>query len=395
MLGVDGLKTRWSNYKSSLSVFRYFVNEFVDSWTLNNANRETAEKHLRERLTGEGLPDDEVDGVCREYLTRKDRLLGHTLFKDIYGKTLLEPASRKDALCMLLPGGKLLLKYWGRDGDGYFKSLSFELSRLMIFMVIASRLLAGDFYDVFGSGSSYLAYSLFFGVLPHVVNPGFTGSFKSVFLKSLLDVTHDSLVVSSSGLALAVHSVFGASKVPLYHLIPNSDLVAHFISGFGVGNILVRFFRALWMNISYTGVLEQVGSTVLYNEFLRYMSVSEVPLVCSFMLLIGFSWEVFEEIVENFTVRIQNQFFWNGVMDLVMDLSGAFTACAVIQGSKIFEPIKGAALFDEGKLVKAIDTVNRYIDAPLSNIYSTQTAENMGRIVTQRKGAGAPSIVLG
>jgi hypothetical protein len=70
---------------------------------------------------------------------------------------------------------------------------------------------------------------------------------------------------------------------------------------------------------------------------------AELPFVCYSALFASLMWEGLEEIVEHFTPRVVNVFFWNGVADIFVGLLGAITAYVLVTRFGFIKKLKTRA----------------------------------------------------
>jgi len=206
-------------------------------------------------------------------------------------------------------------------------------------------------------------------------------------LGSAIDVIGEALsdtkVIAIVGLALSSHAILGAPFVPLYHVIPNIDFVEHYISGFGIGLFAAKAYGTFISRMSYSKALTILGSVELNNQILLFEGASaKLPFVCYSTVFVGLIWEGLEEIAENFTPRVVNVFFWNGVEDILIGLLGALTAYMLVSRSFIIKErdncsnVNGEkAKVDPKAVLQASDVVLSHMKDVIGDVYSENSSK--------------------
>ena len=337
----DGVCMGVHNFFVSLALVPMIVYEFVKMWLSANSTVNEAGKIFSDKLLKMGLPEDVTEALARDYTSVKDYVFeGFLKRKDkIQKSNARKTGSFKNVLIKILPGGQVFLRMRTGDTRDVIGAVFLDATKMIILLVAVSRALERDVYWVAVCLVSYVLYSSLFGLASELIakHQGSSKGLLGSVIDTLGEALSDTKVVAIVGLALASHSILAAPFVPLYHVIPGLDFVEHYISGFGIGLFAVKTYRTFVSYVSYNKALTMLGSVELSNQISLFEASAELPFVCYSSVFVGLVWEGLEEIAEKFTPRVVNVFFWNGVIDIFMNLLGALTAYTIVCHSIIIK----------------------------------------------------------
>jgi hypothetical protein len=337
----DSVRMGVHNFFVSLALVPIVVYEFVRMWLSANSTVNEAGKVFSEKLLKMELPEELAEDLARDYESVKDYVFeGFLKRKDKIQKSNAgKSVSFKNVLIKILPGGQVLLRMRTGNTKDVTGAVFLDATKTIILLVAVSRALERDVYWVAVCIVSYILYSSLFGLASELIakhQGSFEGLLGSV-IDTLGETLSDTKVVVIVGLALASHSILAAPFVPLYHVIPGLDFVEHYLSGFGIGLFAVKTYRTFVSYVSYNKALTMIGSVKLSHQISLFEASAELPFVCYSSVFVGLVWEGLEEIAEKFTPRVINVFFWNGVIDIIMNLLGALTAYIIVCHSIIIK----------------------------------------------------------
>ncbi len=100
-------------------------------------------------------------------------------------------------------------------------------------------------------------------------------------------------------------------QVHLYYIFPWFDILTHFMGGFSVG-VLSLIISGVWEG--------------------KYHSGHIVLTILLVTLAVGIGWEAIEFNLDRFIGAGLQMGTWDTIMDIIMDLVGAFAAYGVLRG---------------------------------------------------------------
>ncbi len=380
------------NFFVSLALVPIVVCTFIKTWLSVNSTVSKANKIFSEKLLRMGLPEDATKTLTKEYASVKDYIFeGFLKRKDkIQKSNARKTGGLQNILVKILPGGQVFLRIKNSDDKDIKSAMLLDATKTFILLIGVARALKRDFYWVAVCFTSYVLYSLLFGLASELVakhqssSKGLLGSGITAIGESLSDTK----VIAIVSLALSSHSILGAPFVPLYHVIPGLDFVEHYISGFGIGLFAVKAYRTFISYISYSKALTILGSAKLSHQISLFEASAELPFVCHSSIFVGLVWEGLEEIVEKFTPRVINLFFWNGVADILMNLLGALTAYMLVHHSFIIKKQENCSNLNEENakvdlqaVKKASDRILTCMKDVIDSVYSESSAKDISKTV--------------
>lgn len=337
----DSVRVGVHNFFVSLALVPIIVYEFVKMWLSANSTVNEASKIFSEKLLKMELPEEVAEDLARDYKSIKDYVFEGFLKKNNKKQksNARKTGSFKNVLIKILPGGQVLLRMRTKSSKDVTGAVFLDATKTIILLVAVSRALERDVYWVVVCIISYILYSSLFGLASELIakHQGISEGLLGSVIDTLGETFSDTKVVVIVGLALASHSILAAPFVPLYHVIPGLDFVEHYLSGFGIGLFAVKTYRTFVSYVSYNKALTMIGSVKLSHQISLFEASAELPFVCYSSVFVGLVWEGLEEIAEKFTPRVVNVFFWNGVIDIIMNLLGALTAYIVVCHSIIIK----------------------------------------------------------
>jgi hypothetical protein len=361
-------------------------------WLSANSTVNKASKMFSEKMSKMGLPEDATKTLTKEYTSVKDCIFeGFLKRKNKTQKSNIRKASGlQNILIKILPGGQVFLRMKTGNTKDITSAVFLDLTKTVILLVGVSRALERDVYWVAVCFASYVLYSSLFGFASELIakhqntSKGLLGS----AINTIGEALSDTKVIAIVSLALSSHSILGAPFVPLYHVIPGLDFVEHYISGFGIGLFAVKAYRTFVSYISYSKALTIFGSAELSHQISLFETSAELPFVCYSSVFVGLIWEGLEEIVEKFTPRVVNVFFWNGVADVFMNLLGGLTAYMLVCHSFIIKKQENCSSSNEKNekvdlqaVKKASNEVLTHMKGAIDNIYSESVAKRVSKNV--------------
>lgn len=377
------------NFFISLILIPTIIHKFITTWLPINQTVNKATKTFNQQLSKTSLPQHTTKTLTKEYTTIKDYIFEAHLNKKTKTHTTntKKTSSPKRVLTKMLPGGQVFLRIKNNKTKDVKSAILLDATKTIILIVAVTRALKGDIYWVTVCITSYILYSLLFGIASELIN-----KYKNIskgLLGSIINTTQEALsdtkVIALVSLALSSHAILAAPFVPLYHVIPGLDFVEHYISGFGIGLFAVKTYRTFLTHISYSKTLTIIGSTKLSHQISLFETNGELPFLCYSSIFVGFIWEGLEEIVENFTPRVINIFFWNGVADIFMNLLGALTAYTLVSYSFIIKkqkthsnPNEKNTKIDPQAVQKASNIVLTHMKNAIDTVYSENAAKDAG-----------------
>jgi len=320
------------NFFVSLVFVPYCLYNFVSTWiSVNRTVKKAAIEFYRELLKA-GFSKEAAERLASRYASAKDRLFerllrrGHTqppMRSKAPGNK--ESAAFRNILVKMLPMGQLVV-------SRHSSALVSDITKTIILVVGISRALERDVYWVFVCIVSYVLFAFLFGLTSQLVEKhrSIRGGLLGSVLDALAGMFSDTKAMAAVALALSSHAILGAPFVPLYHVIPNLDILEHYISGVGVGLLTIKAYRTFISYVSYSKTLIMFNLHKISRRISLFEARAELPFVCYSALFASLMWEGLEEIVENFTPRVVNVFFWNGVVDILVGLLGAITAYVLV-----------------------------------------------------------------
>jgi len=359
-------------------------------WLSVNSTVRKAKKMVSEKLVRMGLPEETTETVTKEYVSIKDYIFEGFLRKkdNIQSSNAAKTSSSRRVLIKLLPGGQVFLRMRTGDTKNILSTIILDLTKAIILLVGVARALERDAYWVSVCFASYVLYSLFFGFASELIakhqnsSKGLLGGIANTLGEALSDTK----VVAIVSLALSSHSILGAPFVPIYHIIPGVDFVEHYISGFGIGLFAVKAYRMFIAYISSSKALTAFGLMDLSHQMSLFEASAELPFLIYSSIFVGLLWEGLEEIVEKFTPRVVNVFFWNGVGDIAMNLLGALTAYMLVTRSFIIKKhekcsnLKNAKI-DQRAVKEASEKTLTRIKGVMDGVYSESSAKDISKDV--------------
>ncbi len=378
------------NFFTSLILIPTIIHKFITTWLPINQTVNKANKTFNQKLSKMGVPEETTETLTKEYTSIKDYIFeAHLNKKDkIHTSNTKKTSSPKRILIKTLPGGQVFLQIKNNKTKYIKSAILLDATKTIILIVAITRALKGDIYWVTVCITSYLLYSLLFGIASELINK-YKNTSKGL-LGSIINTTQEALsdtkVIALVSLALSSHAILGAPFIPLYHWIPGLDFVEHYISGFGIGLFAVKTYRTFITHISYNKALTILGSTKLSHQISLFETKAELPFLCYSSIFVGFIWEGLEEIVENFTPRVINIFFWNGVADILMNLLGALTAYTLVHHSFIIKkqenrpnPNDKNTKIDLQAVKKASNIVLTHMKNAIDTVYSESAAKDISK----------------
>jgi len=376
------------NFFVSLIFVPTIIYKFITTWLPINQTVNKANKIFSQKLSKMGLPQETTETLTKEYASIKDYIFeGHLKKKNkTQSSNNRKTSSSKRILTKMLPGGQVFLRIKNGKTKDVKSAILLDATKTIILMVGVARALERDIYWVAVCITSYLLYSLLFGIASELINKykntsrGLLGS----IIDTIGEALSDTKVIALVSLALSSHAILAAPFVPLYHVIPGLDFVEHYISGFGIGLFAVKTYRTFLTHISYSKALTILGSAKLSHQISLFETNAELPFVCYSNIFVGLIWEGLEEIVENFTPRVVNVFFWNGVADIFMNLLGALTAYTLVSHSFIIKKQENCSNPNEKNKVdlqavkKASNVVLTHMKNAIDSVYSESAAKDAG-----------------
>jgi hypothetical protein len=378
------------NFFTSLILIPTIIHKFITTWLPINQTVNKANKTFSQQLSKIGLPQETTETLTKEYASIKDYIFEGNLKKKNkpQSSNIKKTSSPKRVLIKMLPGGQVFLRIKNGKTKDIKSAILLDATKTIILIVAVTRALKGDIYWVTVCFTSYLLYSLLFGIASELIN-----KYKNIskgLLGSIVDTIEEALsdtkVIALVSLALSSHAILGAPFIPLYHIIPGLDFVEHYISGFGIGLFAVKTYRTFITHISYNKALTILGSTKLSHQISLFETNAELPFLCYSSIFVGFIWEGLEEIVENFTPRVINIFFWNGVADILMNLLGALTAYTLVHHSFIIKkqesrpnPNEKNPKVDLQAVKEASNAVLTHMKNAIDTVYSESAAKHISK----------------
>lgn len=377
------------NFFVSLILVPTIIHKFITTWLPINQTVSKANKIFSQKLSKMGVPEETTETLTKEYASIKDYIFEEHLKKKtkIQTSNVEKTSSPKRVLTKMLPGGQVFLRIKNGKTKGVKSAILLDATKTIILTVAIARALKGDIYWVTVCFTSYLLYSLLFGIASELINKykniskGLLGS----IINTIEEALSDTKVIALVSLALSSHAILAAPFVPLYHVIPGLDFVEHYISGFGIGLFTVKTYRTFITHISYSKALTIFDSAKLSHQISLFETNAELPFLCYSSIFVGFIWEGLEEIVENFTPRVVNVFFWNGVGDIFMNLLGALTAYMLVHYSFIIKkqknrpnPNEKNTKVDRQAIQKASNIVLTHMKNAIDTVYSESAAKEAG-----------------
>jgi hypothetical protein len=386
----DSVRTGIHNFFVSLALVPIVVYEFLKMWLSANSTVNKAGKIFSEKLLKMELPEEVTEDLARDYTSVKDYVFeGFLKRKDkIQKANARRSGSFKNVLIKILPGGQVLLRMRTGNVRDVTGAMFLDATKTIILLVAVSRALERDVYWVAVCIVSYILYSSLFGLASELIakHQGSSEGLLGSVIDTLEETLSDTKVVAIVGLTLASHSILAAPFVPLYHVIPGLDFVEHYLSGFGIGLFAVKTYRTFVSYVSYNKALMMIGSVKLSNQISLFEASAELPFVCYSSVFVGLVWEGLEEIAEKFTPRVVNVFFWNGVIDILMNLLGALTAYIIVCHSIIIKKQENGSNSSEKKTKVDLQAVKRASTIVLTQmkdminiVYAKSTAKDFSK----------------
>ncbi|MDH5459930.1 MAG: hypothetical protein OEW71_02710 [Candidatus Bathyarchaeota archaeon] len=388
----DGIRVGVYNFFVSLALVPMIIHKFIITWLSANSTVSRANKVFSEKLLRMGLPEETTETLAKEYASIKDYVFeGFLKRKDkIQSSNAGKTSSSRKVLIKILPGGQVFLRIKNSNTKDIKSTVLLDATKTIILLVGVARALKRDVYWVAVCFASYILYSLFFGLASELVakhqdsSKGLLGS----IINTIGEALSDTKVIAIVSLALSSHAILAAPFVPLYHVIPGLDFVEHYISGFGIGLFAAKTYRTFISYVSYNKALTILGSAELSHQISLFETSAELPFVCYSSIFAGLVWEGLEEIVEKFTPRVINIFFWNGVADILMNLLGALTAYTLVRRSLIIKKQKNRSKSNEknekvGLLAvkRASDRILTHMKDVIDSVYSESSAKDISKTV--------------
>ncbi|MDI6905161.1 MAG: hypothetical protein QMD13_06715 [Candidatus Bathyarchaeia archaeon] len=388
----DGIRVGIHNFFVGLALVPIVICKFIIVWLSVNSTVSKANKVFSEKLLRMGLPEETTETLAKEYASIKDYIFeGFLKRKDkIQSSNAGKTSSSRKVLIKILPGGQVFLRIKNGDTKDVKSAMLLDATKTIILLVGVARALKRDVYWVAVCFASYILYSLFFGLASELVakhqdsSNGLLGS----IINTIGEALSDTKVITIVSLALSSHAILAAPFVPLYHIIPGLDFVEHYISGFGIGLFATKTYRTFISYVSYNKALTILGSAELSHQISLFEMSAELPFVCYSSIFVGLVWEGLEEIVEKFTPRVINIFFWNGVADILMNLLGALTAYTLVRRSLIIKKQKNRSKSNEKNEKVGLLAVKRTSDRILTHmkdvidgVYSESSDKDISKTV--------------
>jgi hypothetical protein len=388
----DGIRVGIYNFIVSLALVPIVICKFIIIWLSANSTVSKASTVFSEKLLRMGLPEETTETLVKEYASIKDYIFeGFLKRKDkVQSSNAVKTSSSRKVLIKMLPGGQVFLRIKNGDTKDVKSAMLLDATKTIILLVGVARALKKDVYWVAVCFASYILYSLFFGLASELVakhqdtSKGLLGS----IINTIGEALSDTKVIAIVSLALSSHAILAAPFVPLYHVIPGLDFVEHYISGFGIGLFAVKAYRTFISYVSYSKALTILDSAKLSHQISLFEMSAELPFVCYSSIFAGLVWEGLEEIVQKFTPRVVNVFFWNGVADIFMNLLGALTAYTLVRHSFIIKkqencsnPNEKNAKVDLQAVKRASDRILAHMKDAIYSVYSESSAKNVSKDV--------------
>lgn len=388
----DGARAGICNFFVSLALVPMIIYDFIRMWLSANSTVKKASKMFSEKLLGMGLPEDATKTLTKEYASVKDCVFeGFLSRKDKNQKSnAKKTGSLQNIFIKMLPCGQVFLRVKKGDARDIKSAISLDATKTVILLVGVTRALKRDVYWVSVCFISYLLYSLLFGIASELINKhkdtskGLLGS----VINTIGEAVSDTKVIAVVSLALSSHAILAAPFVPLYHVIPGLDFFEHYISGFGIGLFAVKMYRTFISYVSYNKALTILGSMESSCQISLFEASAELPFVCYSSVFVGSVWEGLEEIVEKFTPRVINVFFWNGVTDILVGFLGALTAYTLVCHSFIIKKQENGSNSNQKnarvdlRAVKGVsDRVLKRMKGVIDRVYSEGPAEDVSKAV--------------
>ncbi|MEA2089482.1 MAG: hypothetical protein U9O89_01815 [Thermoproteota archaeon] len=330
---VKKLGKRIRNFFIGLKFVPTVMYKFLTSWRSVNSITKAAAEAFRNQLSEMNLPDKTAERLTKKYASIKDEVFNEVLTnkskkQDSSVKRRKESRKFSSILFKTLPGSQVYLESKNGNGDGLKGAVALDATKTAILAVGLSRTFEMDIYWIAVCIASYLLYSSCFAFTSGFIqtNRVSTNGFTKSILNTLGELSSDTSLMAVVGLTLSLHVVLGAPYIPLYHQIQGLDFVEHYLSGFGIGLAATKAYEIFVSHVSYTNALAFLGLDKFNGAVANFEANAVVPFVLYSSVLNGLVWEMLEEVFENFTPRIVNIFFWNGIMDVIMDVFGALTA---------------------------------------------------------------------
>jgi hypothetical protein len=329
----------------SLVLVPYCLYNFISTWISINRTVKGATIEFYEELRKAGFSKEAAERLAKRYASAKDRLF-ERLFRRGHPHTLKrsktqgdnESVSFRNIFVKMLPVGQLVV-------SRHSSALVSDMTKTIILVVGISRALERDVYWVFVCIVSYVMFAFLFGLTSQLVEKhrNVRGGLLGSALDALAGTFSDTKAMAAVALALSSHAILGAPFIPLYHVIPNLDILEHYISGVGVGLLAIKAYRTFISYVSYSKTLIMFNLHKMGRQVSLFEARAELPFVCYSALFASLMWEGLEEIVENFTPRVVNVFFWNGVADIFVGLLGAITAYVLVTRFGFIKKLKTRA----------------------------------------------------
>jgi len=387
----DSIHVGIHNFFVGLALVPIVISKFIITWLSVNSTVSKANKIFSEKLLRMGLPEDVTKTLMKEYASIKDYIFeGFLKRKDkIQSSNAGKTSSSRKVLIKMLPGGQVFLRIKNSDTKDVKSAMLLDATKMIILLVAVARALQRDIYWVTACLTSYILYSLLFGLASELVathqdsSRGLLGS----VINTIGEAVSDTKVIAIVSLTLSSHSILAAPFVPLYHIIPGLDFVEHYLSGFGIGLFAAKAYRTFVSYISYSKALTTLGSIELSHQISLFEANAELPFVCYSSIFVAFVWEGLEEIAEKFTPRVVNVFFWNGVVDILMNLLGALTAYTLVRRFLIKKQKNCSKSNEKNAKVgllavkRASDRILTHMKGVIDSVYSESAAKDISKTV--------------
>jgi hypothetical protein len=381
-----------SNFFVSMVLVPMIIYDFIRMWLSANSTVKRVSKMFSEKLFDMGLPEDAVETLTKQYISVKDYVFEGFLVrkKRKQNSNAQKTGSLRKALIKMLPCGQVFLRLRKGDARDIKSVISLDATKTVILLVGVARALRRDVYWVSVCFASYILYSSLFGITSELINKhkdtskGLLGS----VITTVGEALSDTKVIAVVSLALSSHAILAAPFVPLYHVIPGLDFVEHYISGFGIGLFAVKMYRTFIDYVSYKKALTILDSMESSRQISLFEASAELPFVCYSSVFVGLVWEGLEEIVEKFTPRVINVFFWNGVTDILVGFLGALTAYTLVRHSFIIKRWENGSTLNKKnervdlRAVKGVsDRVLKRVKGVIDRVYSEVSAGDVSKAV--------------
>lgn len=329
---VEKLTKGIRNFFIGLKFVPIVMYNFLTSWRSVNSTAKGATKAFGDELSKMDLPDETAEALTKKYASIKDHVFNEFLTgkgerRNCHAKTEGK-RNFSSILFKAVPGSQVYLESKNGNGDGLKGALALDATKTAILAVGVSRTFEKDVYWVAVCIASYFIYSSCFGFASGWIqeNRGSANGLLGSILNTLGELVSNTSLMAVVGLTLSIHCILGAPYVPLYHRIEGLDFVEHYLSGFGIGLAATKAYGIFVSHASYTNALALLGLNKFSGVVVNFEASAVLPFVVYSSVFNGLLWEMLEEAFENFTPRIVNVFFWNGAMDILMDVFGALTA---------------------------------------------------------------------